>query len=81
MARRTLEAKIDALVQEVRDFKTEMRLRDTQRAADIQRHDAEIRELRQDIKSALRHVQNLTTAAIVGIGALTASVIYFVATR
>ena len=36
----TIEAKVDAFIQEMRDFKTEMRDRDNQRAA-------EIREIRQ----------------------------------
>jgi len=67
-----LETKFEAFMDEMRDFKTEMRDRDNQRAA-------EIRELRQDMKTMQanldakidgigKHVQNLTVAAIVGIG-------------
>jgi len=67
-----LETKFEMFIQEMRDFKTEMRDRDSQRAK-------EIMEIRQDMKTMQaqldtkidgigKHVQNLTVAAMVGIG-------------
>ena len=38
-------------------------------------------KLENRMDSTLKHIQNLTIAAIVGIGAITAAVIAFVATR
>ena len=66
---------------EMRDFKTEMRDRDNQRAAEIrelrQSQDAQIREIDrkfermdQKIDGIGKFVQNLTIAAMVGIGAV-----------
>lgn len=49
-------------IQEMRDFKQEMR--------DFKR---EVRETQAEMKSIGRHVQNLTIAAMVGIGALALS--------
>ena len=66
---------------EMRDFKTEMRDRDNQRVAEIrelrQSQDAQIREIDrkfermdQKIDGIGKFVQNLTIAAMVGIGAV-----------
>ena len=75
----TIEAKVDAFIQEMRDFKTEMRDRDNQRAAEIReirqsqeamRKDmyALVDRMEQKIDGIGKFVQNLTVAAIVGIG-------------
>ncbi len=86
------DAKFNTFMEEMRDFKTEMRDRDNQRAA-------EIRELRQDMKTMQanldakidgigKHVQNLTVAAmvgmgtaVIGIGAIAVTVMYSVFSR
>ena len=71
----SLETKFDMFIDEMRDFKTEMRQQNQMRAD-------EIRELRQDMKtmqSSLdskidnmgKHVRNLTVATTVGMGTMT----------
>ena len=87
-----LETKFDMFMEEMRDFKTEMRQQNEMRAAEIremrQKHDADIKEIRQnheadmkEIRNSLdgmgKHVRNISIAAIVGIGAISASVIGF----
>ena len=64
-----LETKFEMFIQEMRDFKAEMRQQNQMRTE-------EIREIRHDLKNMDakidgigKHVQNLTVAAIVGIGA------------
>ena len=67
----TVLAKVDTIIGEMRD-------RDNQRAAEItelrKKHDADIKELNQKIDSKFdklsAQIQNLTIAAIVGIGAI-----------
>lgn len=79
------DAKFNAFVEEMRDFKTEMRDRDNQRAA-------EIMEIRQDMKTMQAsldakiegigfHVRNLSVATIIGVGTIEITVIYSILTR
>ena len=79
------DAKFNAFVEEMRDFKTEMRDRDNQRAA-------EIMEIRQDMKTMQAsldakidgigfHVRNLSVATIIGVGTIAITVIYSILTR
>ena len=88
----SLEAVFKSFMQEMRDFKTEMRQQNKMRAEEImemrQKHDADMKEIRTSIDGMGKHVQNLTVAAIVGIGAAVAgigaiavTVIYSVLTR
>ena len=81
----SLETTFKMFMQEMRDFKTEMRQQNQMRAE-------EIREIRQDMKDMQtrfytkidnmdakidgigKHVQNLTVAAIVGMGAAVAGI-------
>ena len=76
----TIESKVDAFIQEMRDFKTEMRDRDNQRAAEIREIRQSQEAMRKDMYALVdrmdqkidgigKFVQNLTVAAIVGIGA------------
>lgn len=58
--------KIDAFIEEMRDFKNEMREQNQMRAV-------EISEIRNSINSMGNHVRNLTIAAMVGIGAMALS--------
>ena len=51
----SLETKFDMFMQEMRDFKTEMRQQNQMRAA-------EIREIRASIDGMGKHVRNLTSA-------------------
>ena len=62
------DAKFNAFVEEMREFKAEMRDRDNQRAEDI-------REIRQDIKEMGKHVRNLSLTAMGAIGAMVVTVI------
>ena len=76
----TIESKVDAFIQEMRDFKTEIRDRDNQRAAEIREIRQSQEAMRKDMYSVVdrmdqkidgigKFVQNLTIAAMVGIGA------------
>ena len=60
------DTKFNQFMDEMRDFKNEMRDRDNQRHA-------EIAEIRNSINSMGNHVRNLTIAAMVGIGAMALS--------
>ena len=74
----SLESKFEMFVDEMRDFKIEMRDRDNQRANEIQelrqKHDADIKEINARIESKFdklsSQIQNLTIAAVVEIGAI-----------
>ena len=95
----TLETTFKMFMQEMRDFKTEMRDRDNQRAEEIrnrdnqraeelreirqrqdaarEKHDVDMKEMREDIKGTLRHIQGLTIASMVGIAAIAVGVLGF----
>ena len=81
----SLEATFNMFIQEMRDFKTEMRDRDNQRAAEImemrQKHDADMREIRSSIDGMGKHVRNLSVATIIGVGTIAITVIYSILTR
>lgn len=81
-----IETKVDAFIQEMRDFKTEMRDRDNQRAAEIrelrQKQESDISEIRASITNlntkidnVSDHVRNLAVTAMIGIGAMVVGVI------
>ena len=74
------DAKVNVFMQEMsdfkeemRDFKTEMRNRDNQRSEDM-------REIRASIDSIIKHVQSISTAAMIGVGASVIAVVVFVGT-
>ena len=60
----SLETKFEMFIDEMRDFKTEMRQQNEMRAA-------EIREIRSSIDDMGKHVRNLTVAVMVGMGTMT----------
>jgi len=63
-----LAAKVDNLADEMRDFKNEMRDRDSRRAEDI-------REIRQSIDTMGKHVRNISYTTIAAIGAMVITVL------
>ena len=65
------DTKFNQFIDEMRDFKNEMRDRDNQRHA-------EIAEIRNSIDSMGKHVRNLAITAMIGIGAMCLTVIYSV---
>ena len=69
--RLNLESRISNLEGKFEIFIGEMRDRDNQRAEDM-------REIRSKLDSIGNHVRNITVAAIVGIGAISVSVVGFV---
>ena len=82
----TIESKVDAFIQEMRDFKTEMRDRDNQRAAEIREIRQSQEAMRKDMYAVVdrmdqkidgigKFVQNLTIATMVGIGAVVVGVV------
>ena len=70
----TLEITVEKLSQKVDDFIAESR-------ANFSRQDARMEKLDERMDNTLKHIQNLVTAAMVGIGAIATAVIAFVATR
>ena len=63
-------AKVDSLVEESKQQREDFRrLRERQDAMQAQ-HNADMKELREDIKGSLRHIQGLTIASMVGIVAI-----------
>ena len=68
------DAKFDAFVQEMRDFKNEMRDRDNQRVEDI-------REIRASIDGMGKHVRNLSVATLIGVATIAITVVYSILTH
>ena len=68
------DAKFNMFMEEMREFKTEMRDRDNQRAAEIvelrQRQDADRKALEDKIDRLGDKIQNMVIAAVVGFGAI-----------
>ena len=69
-----LESNVNNLIAELRDFKTEMRDRDNQRANEIrelrQKQDADIKEIRASIDDMGKHVRNLSVATMAAVGGM-----------
>ena len=89
------DAKFNMFIQEMRDFKTEMRDRDNQRAAEIremrQKHDADMKEMNQrfyakfdamdaKIDNIGNNVRSLTITAMIGVGTSIIAVVVLVGT-
>ena len=74
-------ARVDAFIQEMKDFKTEMRDRDNQRAAEIARTDAKIEQLRTqhnaDMKEITKEIRSMAMTTIFGVGAIIIAVMGF----
>ena len=74
-------ARIDNLLSKVDTIIGEMRDRDNQRAEDMrrlqERHNADMKEMREDIKGALKHIQGLTIASMAGIVAIAVGILGF----
>ena len=62
------DAKLESFIKKMKDFKTEMRDRDNQRAEDM-------REIRASISDMGKHVRNLSITAMAAIGAMVVTVI------
>ena len=62
------DAKFNAFVEEMRDFKTEMRQQNEMRTEDI-------REIRNSISAMGKHVRNLAITSMAAIGAMVVTVI------
>ncbi len=77
-----LETKVSNIETKIDMFIDEMRDRDNRRAAEIieirQKQESDMKEIRSSIDGISKHVRNLTVAAVVGIGAITVSVVGFV---
>ena len=69
------DAKFNAFVEEMRDFKTEMRQQNQMRAEEArelrQKQEADMKEIRASLDGMGKHVRNLTIAAMVGMGSMT----------
>ena len=59
----TITAKVDMVIGELQQQREDLR-----RAQE--KHDADMKEMREDIKGTFRHIQGLTIAAMVGIVAI-----------
>ena len=69
------DAKLNAFMQEMRDFKTEMRDRDNQRVEDIREIRTSISNMQNRIEDMGKHVRNLSITAMAAIGAMVVTVI------
>lgn len=69
------DAKFNAFVEEMRDFKTEMRDRDNQRAEDMREIRTSISNMQNRIDDMGKHVRNLSLTAMGAIGAMVVTVI------
>ena len=64
-----IDQKVDSFKETVENFIQEMRDRD---------NDADMKELRTEIRDGMKHIQNLTIAVIIGIVAIAVAVFAFV---
>ena len=69
------DVKFNMFMQEMRDFKTEMRDRDNQRAQDIREIRASVSGIQNRIDDMGKHVRNLSLTAMGAIGAMVVTVI------
>lgn len=77
----TVASKVDMVIGELQQQREDIRrLQDRQDAAQA-RHDADMREMREDIKGTIKHIQNLTIASMVGIAAIAIATWVFVLTN
>ncbi len=74
----SIEARVSSLETKFEMFIGEMRDRDNQRAEDIREIRSSIETMNTKIDSMTKSVSNITIAAIVGIGAISVSVVGFV---
>ena len=74
-----LETKFEMFIQEMRDFKTEMRDRDSQRAKEIMEIRQDMRNIQASLDSKIdsmgNHVRNLVWTSMAAIGAMVVTVI------
>ena len=66
----SLETKFDMFIDEMRDFKTEMRQQNQMRAEEIREIRESISGMGNRIDDMGKHVRNLTVAAIVGMATI-----------
>ena len=73
------DAKFNAFVEEMRDFKMEMRQQNQMRAEETrelrQKQEADMKEIRATIEGMGKHVRNLTIAVMVGMASMTVAVV------
>ena len=67
----SLETKFDMFIDEMRDFKTEMRQQNQMRAEEIREIRESISGMGNRIDDMGKHVRNLTVAAMVDMGTMT----------
>ena len=85
----TLESNVNNLIEELRDFKTEMRQQNQMRAEELrdlqsrqdaaqEKHDSDMREMNKKIDDKFdklsEQIHTMTIAAVVGFGAIAAAV-------
>ena len=76
---RDRDNKRDADIRELRQrHDADMKAIEENRAADHEKYEADMKELRSEIRDGIRHIQGLTIAAIVGIVAIAVAIIAFV---
>ena len=79
-----LETTFKMFMQEMRDFKTEMRQQNQMRAEEIREIRQDMREMQNRLDAKIdgigKHVQNLTVTAMVGVGTSVIAVVVLVGT-
>lgn len=78
------DAKFNAFVEEMRDFKNEMRQQNKMRAEEIREIRQDMREMQNRLDAKIdgigKHVQNLTVTAMVGVGTSVIAVVVLIGT-
>ena len=69
------DAKFNVVMQEMKDFKTEMRDRDNQRAQDIRELRQDMKSIRADMQNMLNSNRNLNIVTILGVAATVIAVL------
>ena len=77
----TVAAKVDMIIGELHEQREDNRRIQKRQDAMQEQHNADMREMREDIKGAVKHIQNLTIASMVGIGAIAIATWVFVLTK
>ena len=79
------DAKFNTFVEEMRDFKNEMRQQNQMRADEIreirQKQEADMKEIRASIDGMGKHVRNLSVATIIGVATIAVTVVYSILTH
>ena len=73
-----LTANVNSLIRELKDFKDEMRERDSQRVEDMREIRSSIGNMQNRMDDMGKHVRNLAITSMAAIGGMVITVIYYI---